>query len=183
MIEWAMLLWFPSPLRNLRNHYQSITHENQDTQPLSRCFSQTQIAQLFPLGSRIANKSSFYETLATFLASKVPIKQYTNIKLHLIGFESIKFLQWISCCVSIIVIMHSFNYRYGESLQFLTSIVQTISSNLLLTFSIVLSGPDSDGKKEQNGEFEEIVSTKLYILTNPMVFLLYENSSFASPVL
>lgn len=79
--------------------------------------------------------------------------------------------------------MHSFNYRYGESLQFLTSIVQIISSNLLLTFSIVFSGPDSDRKKEQNGEFEEIVSTKLYILTNPMVFLLYENSSFASPVL
>lgn len=79
--------------------------------------------------------------------------------------------------------MNSFNYRYGKSLQFLTSIVQIISSNLLLTFSIVFSGPDSDRKKEQNGEFEEIVSTKLYILTNPMVFLLYENSSFASPVL
>lgn len=114
----------------------------------------------------------FVQMLATFLEGC--LLSGTGIKLHLIGFESIKFLQYF--------LLH-FHYLIMLSLKgtikvknFQTFKVHTISSNLLLTFSILFPGPDSLQRPAKRRIWWN--STQLYMLTTLMVFPFYEKLMF-----
>lgn len=109
---------------------------------------------------------------------RVPIEQ------HWYQIASNRF--WIHQILTVFLVAfplsnHAFLKDSIKVQNFQTFKVHTISSNLLLTFSILFPGPDSLQRPAKRRIWWN--STQLYMLTTLLVFPFYENSCFASLIL